>query len=85
MKLSAIIPVALGVISNPLVIGTAIVIILYLNFVYFVARYKKKTPKPKKRRASPPPAASSNGGAGQEDNGAAGGEAQTVSDDEADK
>ena len=51
MKLGAMLPVVLGVLKNPITIITAAVIILYLNFVFFVARYVKKPAKPKKKRA----------------------------------
>ena len=47
MKLAAMLPIILGVLKNPIVIISAAVIILYLNFVFFVARYVKKPPKPK--------------------------------------
>ncbi len=44
------------VLSCKLVIGTAIVVILYLDFCTFVANYRKKPLLPKKRRAPPAPA-----------------------------
>ena len=57
MKIAAMTPVILGVLKNPIVIITAAVIILYLNFVFFVARYVKKPPRPKRKKvAAPPPA-----------------------------
>ena len=54
MKLAAMLPVVLGVLKNPITIISAAVIILYLNFVFFVARYVKKPAKPKKRREPKP-------------------------------
>ena len=54
MKLGAMMPIILGVIKNPIVIITAAVIILYLNFVFFVARYVKRPPRPKPRKAPAP-------------------------------
>ncbi|MGN0730280.1 MAG: hypothetical protein ACI4MA_00055 [Treponema sp.] len=58
MKLIQIFPVLKYVLINPYVIGTTIVILLYCNFVSYVARYRKKPPKAKKRKtSSPPPAA----------------------------
>lgn len=54
MKIGAMLPVVLGVLKNPITIITAAVIILYLNFVFFVARYVKKPAKPKKKRAPKP-------------------------------
>ncbi len=69
MKLGEIIPVITGVLLHPYVIGTAIVIILYCNFVSYVARYKKKPPKPKKKKiveAAPTPAQKAEGEEGGE-------------------
>lgn len=54
MKLDVILPILKGVLLNPFVIGTAIVIILYCSFMSYVARYKKKPPKPKKKSAPEP-------------------------------
>ncbi len=54
MKIAAMMPVVLGVLKNPITIISAAVIILYLNFVFFVARYVKKPPKPKKRKEPKP-------------------------------
>ena len=54
MKIAAMLPVILGVLKNPITIISAAVIILYLNFVFFVARYVKKPPKPKKRKEPKP-------------------------------
>lgn len=51
MKLGQIFPIITSVLLNPYVIGTAIVIILYCNFISYVARYRKKPPKPKKPKA----------------------------------
>lgn len=51
MKIAAMMPVVLGVLKNPITIISAAVIILYLNFVFFVARYVKKPAKPKKKKA----------------------------------
>ena len=56
MKIAAMMPVVLGVLKNPITLISAAVIILYLNFVFFVARYVKKPPRPKKRKAAPAPA-----------------------------
>lgn len=51
MKLSEAMPVIKAVLLNPYVIGAAIAVILYCNFMSYVARYKKKPPKPKKPKA----------------------------------
>ena len=48
-------PVILKVLTNPYVIGTAIVIFLYIDFCIFVANYKKK-PKKLKKKSTPKPA-----------------------------
>ena len=78
MKIAAMTPVILGVLKNPLVIITAAAIILYLNFVFFVARYVKKPPKPKRRKAPAPAPAKKEGekkeggDEGKEDGGAEG-------------
>ena len=78
MKIAAMLPVVLGVIKNPIVIITAAVIILYLNFVFFVARYVKKPPRPKRRKAPAPAPAKKEeekkegGDEGKEDGGAEG-------------
>ncbi|MCQ2599849.1 MAG: hypothetical protein MJ184_00635 [Treponema sp.] len=57
MNFEYIFPILKGVLLNPFVIGTAIVIILYCNFMGYVARYRKKPPKPKKKVvAAPAPA-----------------------------
>ena len=51
MKIGAMLPVILGVLKNPLVIISSVAVILYLNFVFFVARYVKKPAKAKKKKA----------------------------------
>ena len=56
MTSSEIMDVLKQVLSCKLVIGTAIVVILYLDFCTFVANYRKKPLIPKKRRAPPAPA-----------------------------
>ena len=47
-------PVILKVPSNPYVIGTAIVVFLYMDFCIFVANYKKRPKKAKKKSAPKP-------------------------------
>lgn len=59
MNLAKMLPVIKGVLLNPYVIGAAIVVILYCNFVCYIVRYKKKPPQPKKKKiveAAPAPA-----------------------------
>lgn len=56
MNISKILPVIAGVLLNPYVIGAAVAVLLYCNFVSYVARYKKKPPKPKKKHVEPAPA-----------------------------
>jgi hypothetical protein len=55
MNFSEIFRIIKAVLLNPYVIGTAIFILLYLNFVSFVAKYTKKPPKPKKKKVVAPP------------------------------
>ncbi|MBP5587983.1 MAG: hypothetical protein J6X37_04585 [Treponema sp.] len=58
MKLDQIIPVVKAVLLNRYTIFAAIAVILYCNFISYVARYKKKPPKPKKKiiqEAAPAP------------------------------
>lgn len=57
MKLNLVMPIVGEVLKSPVVIGTTIVVLLYLNFVFFVARYKKQSPKPRKPKAVAPVAA----------------------------
>ena len=57
MKLNVVMPIVGEVLKSPVVIGTAIVVLLYLNFVFFVARYKKQPPKPRKPNIVAPVAA----------------------------
>lgn len=56
MDIKEALPVIKTVLINPYVIGTAVCVILYMNFCSFVANYRKKPPKPKKVKSSPPPA-----------------------------
>lgn len=56
MNFSEIFRIIKAVLLNPYVIGTTIFILLYLNFVSFVAKYTKKPPKPKKQKQKPAPA-----------------------------
>ncbi len=56
MKVDVIIPVVQKVLTSPLVLITAAVIIFYLNFVFFVARYRKRPSMPKVKKAAPAPA-----------------------------
>ena len=59
-------PIIKSVLLNPYVIGTTIAIILYCNFMSYVARYKKKPPKAKKPKvveAAPAPKSENTEGA----------------------
>lgn len=49
-ELMAYLPVIKHVLLNPIVIGTAIVCILFMRFAVYVANYTKKPPKPKKKK-----------------------------------
>lgn len=57
MSISAMLPVIKHVLLNPTVIATAVILLLYVNFVSFVVKYQKKPSQPKKRRRAPPPVA----------------------------
>ena len=66
MGISQIMSTISAVLLNPVVIFAAVVVILYLNFVNYVVRYRKKPPKTKKKKViavAPDPAAE---GAGEE-------------------
>jgi predicted membrane protein len=55
--MNEIIPLIKQILLNPFVIGTAIVVILFMNFCCFVANYSKKPKKASKKKApSPAPA-----------------------------
>ena len=54
MNMNEIIPLIKQILLNPFVIGTAIVVILFMNFCCFVANYSKKTKKASKKKASAP-------------------------------
>lgn len=59
MNFSKILPVVTSVLLNPYVIGAAVAVILYCNFVCYIVRYKKKPPQPKRKKiveATPAPA-----------------------------
>lgn len=56
MNISELLPVIKQVLINPYVIGTAVVVIFFMNFCSFVCNYKKKPPKVKPKKA-PAPAA----------------------------
>lgn len=55
MSFAELLPVLKKILTNPIVIGTAVVVVLYMNFCTFVANYRKKPPRPKKKRTPPPP------------------------------
>ncbi|MGP1459197.1 MAG: hypothetical protein ACTTKL_07790 [Treponema sp.] len=55
MSFANLMPILKKILTNPAVIGTTVVVILYMNFCAFVANYRKKPPMPKKRRAAPAP------------------------------
>lgn len=51
MGISDILRTVSAVLLNPAVIFITAMVILYLNFVNFVVRYRKKPPKVKKKKA----------------------------------
>ena len=67
MGISQIMSTSMAVLLNPAVIFVTVGVILYLNFVNYVVRYRKKAPKVKKKKviaAAPAPAEE---GAGEEE------------------
>lgn len=54
MNMNEIIPLIKQILLNPFVIGTAIVVILFMNFCCFVANYSKKPKKSSKKKAPAP-------------------------------
>lgn len=60
MGISNIMGTISAVLTNPTVIFATVVVVLYLNFVNYVVRYRKKPPKIKKKKpivvATPAPA-----------------------------
>lgn len=50
MGISDILRTVSAVLLNPAVIFITVMVILYLNFVNFVVRYRKKPPKVKKKK-----------------------------------
>ncbi|MBQ1198414.1 MAG: hypothetical protein IIX47_07445 [Spirochaetaceae bacterium] len=56
MDYSKVLDVFLSVLQDSRVVTIFILVILYLNFVIFVSRYRKKPPAPKKKRVSLEPA-----------------------------
>ena len=70
MSIAQLLPVLKGVLTNKIIIICAIVVFLYVDFVWFVARYRKK-PRPvkaKKSVASPPAPPAENAAAPNEAN-----------------
>ena len=65
MNISELLPVIKQVLINPYVIGTAVVVIFFMNFCSFVCNYKKKPPKVKPKKA-PAPAAPAPAAEGQQ-------------------
>lgn len=51
MSTQEILNIIKSVLLNPFVIGTAVVVILYMNFCSFVCNYTKKEKKFKKKRS----------------------------------
>ena len=57
MDYSKVLDIFLSVLQDSRVVAIFILVILYLNFVIFVSRYRKKPPAPKKKRIILEPAA----------------------------
>ena len=50
MKLNEYLPIILGVLKSPIVIGTVIAMLIVISFAKYVCNYTKKTPKPKGKK-----------------------------------
>ncbi len=73
--MNELIPVIKAVLFNKTVIMTAIIVFLYLDFVCFVARYRKKNKSAPVKKSvaaapAPEPASDSDSGSGGADDGA---------------
>lgn len=55
------------ILLHPFIIGTAIVVILYMNFCCFVANYTKKPKKSKKKTESAPSSKNDSSAENEED------------------
>ena len=55
MSFVELLPVLKKILTNQAVIGTAVAVMVYMNFCVFVANYRKKpqVPKKKKRESAP--------------------------------
>ncbi len=70
MNFSNFISVFLKILTNKTVIITTVLVFLYIDFICYVARYRKKPPRPKvKKVAAPAPAAAPAEDEGGEDGG----------------
>ena len=50
MKLNEYLPIILGVLKSPIVIGTVIAMLIVISFAKYVCNYTKKTSKPKGKK-----------------------------------
>ena len=50
MKLNEYLPIILGVLKSPIVIGTVIAMLIVISFAKYVCNYTKKPPKPKGKK-----------------------------------
>ena len=67
MNMNEMIPLIKQILLNPFVIGTAIVVILFMNFCCFVANYSKKPKKARKKTESAPSPKKDSSDANEED------------------
>jgi hypothetical protein len=67
MTLTELVDLLKKVFLSPEVIGVTVVIILYINGVNYIVRYRKKPPAPKKKRVATPKPAKSAPAEGEED------------------
>ncbi len=50
MKLNEYLPIILGVLKSPIVIGTVIAMLIVISFAKYVCNYRKKPPKTKSKK-----------------------------------
>ena len=50
MKLTDYLPIILGVLKSPIVIGTVIAMLIVISFAKYVCNYTKKPPKTKSKK-----------------------------------
>lgn len=69
MNVSRIISVVSEVLKNKDVVIAAVIVFLYLDFIFYIANYRKKRKPPQRKIISSAPAASETEGSGDSDSG----------------